>query len=95
MRRAYVAALYSHFHNPFYTIRYLDFNDRRGPDGARADLKNIESMQVGLQKLVDEMQASGKNLPEPVLKEYESYTFGDVHYVTNTKFIQRYYIVVC
>ena len=71
---------------------YLDFDDRRGPDVDPEDIKNLELMQVGLQKLVDEMLAAGKTLPEPQLKQYDSWeafgSIGAVHYVTLTVNLQ-------
>lgn len=88
MQRSYVAALYPCENGAHYTIRYLDFGDHEGPTVPPEGIRNVEHLQIGLQKLVDEMQAAGQALPMPALKEdndwQSSGSDGTVHYITLT-----------
>lgn len=72
MEKTYVASLTARFYGQYYSIRYLDFDDLRGPDVEPEDLKNIDLMQQNLQKIVDEMVAKGEKIPEPKLKSYDN-----------------------
>ena len=93
MQRAYVAALYPCDNGAHYTIRYLDFGDHEGSDVQPEGIRNVEQLQVGLQKLVDEMQATSQTLPEPALTTDDNWqssgSVGVVHYVTLTVNIRQ------
>jgi hypothetical protein len=85
MEKSFVAALYPRFGGMYYSIRYLDFDDQRGPNVDPQDINNIQLMQVGLQAVIDERLANGKSIPEPQLEKYSEFvsvgSIGDVHYV--------------
>lgn len=60
----------------------------KGPTVHPEGIRNVEQLQVGLQKLVDQMQANNQALPEPALKQDDNWqssgSVGDIHYVTLT-----------
>lgn len=85
MQKTYVAAVYPRFNGLYYTVRFLDFDDKRGQDLEPDNMFNVELITKDLQSIVNEMVKEGKTIPEPNEEKYASFSssYGDdvVRYV--------------
>jgi len=87
MQKTYTAAIYPRFNGLYYTIRFLDFDDRRGNDLEPNEIHDTQLVAKNLQQIIDNMVKEGQSIPEPKDKTYMSFTsdYGnEIHYMNVT-----------